>query len=386
MRARLHCLTCLLLLMFAAPPVLAGGGQPDEPLFHVTRLPMPFTAYEINNRGQVVGTFNNTAAVWTETTFTTLAGIAPGSTGEAINDRGDIAGVWNNRPYIYSAGGVFTDTGVAVGNYPAITGLNNADQLTGYSSTPGGAQGFVYANGNTQTIPSLPNGRGSQPYAINNLGQIAGTATLLTGDPSALDIHAFRYQDGRIVDLGVLPGAVSSAAYDINDHGMAAGMSGSQSAGVADYRPVLFSNGQLIDVGVSTEGVAQLLALNDNGWAVGSGDYLADGVVNFHANLYANGRYYDLNTLLDDPGWYLERAFDINDAGQILAFGCYQGQGCGYLKLDFVSNVPEPSRGLMLAGGLLGLVAWRRRGWAGRRLTPCAARPPAAPPAGATAG
>ncbi len=356
MRTATHWLGFLLSLLaalsFVPLPAGAATGPDEELLFRVTRLPAPFNASGINNHGQIVGTFNNTAAVYTDATFTTLAAIAPGSMGQAINDRGDIAGIWNGRVFLY-AGGTFTDTGYAPGDYPMVTALNDARQATGYASF---GRAFLYTDGAAQALSPLPGGTAIGAYGINDRGQAVGQSTTLAGNPPAEVPHAFLYQDGRLQDLGTLPAEADSWAFDINERGQVTGSSG--------RRPILYSDGMMIDIGDPAEGIAQGFAINNHAWVVGAADYIADNVVNFHGFLYADGRHLDLNTLLDEEGWFVERAFDINDAGQILGFACRYGFGdpdpCGYVRLDLVSAIPEPSAWCMLAAGMA-LLALRRR-------------------------
>src|SRR5262249_18554153 len=42
---------------------------------------------------------------------------------------------------------------------------------------------------------------------------------------------------------------------------------------------------------------------------------------------HSEGTSVDLNKLISDPDWYLESASCINDAGQIVGWGTYRGQG-----------------------------------------------------------
>jgi hypothetical protein len=64
---------------------------------------------------------------------------------------------------------------------------------------------------------------------------------------------------------------------------------------------------------------------------------------------------YDLNTLIrDGSGWQLEEAAAINDLGQIVGYGYYDGEKRAFL----LTPIPEPS----VAGlfGLAFLVVMRR--------------------------
>ena len=45
------------------------------------------------------------------------------------------------------------------------------------------------------------------------------------GDPNPFVTHAFQWQHGRLLDLGALPGTNSSAVFEVNGHGVGAGIS-----------------------------------------------------------------------------------------------------------------------------------------------------------------
>ena len=93
----------------------------------------------------------------------------------------------------------------------------------------------------------------------------------------------FLYQAGRLTDLGILPGGTQSYAYAINNLGQAVGASDS-SAGA--QRAVLFERGVLRD----------------------------------------------LNGLIPaSAGWLLTEAKDINDSGQIVGTGIFEGQVRAFL-------------------------------------------------------
>ena len=101
-------------------------------------------------------------------------------------------------------------------------------------------------------------------------------------------------------------------------------------------------------------------------WIVGNGST--------HAFVVLNGVMVDLNSLLTpaDSGWVITAAYGINDQGQIVGEGLYQGQSYAILLNDppplpagsessgSGSSVPEPGTWI-LAGGALLLGALRHK-------------------------
>lgn len=105
----------------------------------------------------------------------------------------------------------------------------------------------------------------SVALGINNLGQVAGGADLANGKR-----HAFLWQNGTMTDLGTLPGANYSEAWDINNLGVVCG--GSSGSGAA-WTPFVWDSGTMTQLphlsGVPT-GDSIALAVNDAGQVVGN--------------------------------------------------------------------------------------------------------------------
>jgi len=98
-------------------------------------------------------------------------------------------------------------------------------------------------------------GAESEAWALNERGDVAGWAQNAAGGR-----RAFLFRDGKMSDLGVLPGHGSSEAYGVNDQGQVAGVSitekplaavdTARSAGsVGVRRAVLWSEGKALDLG-----------------------------------------------------------------------------------------------------------------------------------------
>jgi len=138
---------------------------------------------------------------------------------QGINDSGQITGIRSvqdpNNPginrldaYIYDYGtATTTDLGQGAGY-----AVNAAGQVTGdldvisigvNSDTIIGSYAFLYSNGTSSNLGTLPGGNYSVGYAINSTGQVVGSSNS-TGDSNS---HAFFY-NGVMTDLNSL---ISSA-------------------------------------------------------------------------------------------------------------------------------------------------------------------------------
>jgi probable HAF family extracellular repeat protein len=178
-------------------------------------------------------------------------------------------------------------------------------------------------------------------YDINNVGQITGSANRPNGPQ-----HAFRYQNGVMTDLGVLAGTTASQGLAINDLGQVVGRSFyTTGTGVEVNSAFLYSGSTMVNLGYG-----QAFGINNAGDVVG-----CDGS---HAFIYQNGTMIDLNTLIaPGSGWTLSAAFAINDAGQIVGQGSFNGN-----KAFLLTPIPEPATVSLLAVGLGAMAMRRRRG------------------------
>jgi probable HAF family extracellular repeat protein len=139
------------------------------------------------------------------------------------------------------------------GGYQTIaTGINDLDQVVGYSQLPGGAiqHAFLYQQEELIDLNSNTSETG-RACGINNRGQVVGHTTC-----------AFIYQDGRITKLGALSGCTgASLGIGINYLGEIVGAS---SISNGDYIPFLYRHGSMKQLGSILGPLSQALAINDS--------------------------------------------------------------------------------------------------------------------------
>jgi probable HAF family extracellular repeat protein len=192
----------------------------------MTHLNMYF-AHAINASGQVVGLGYEGACLYDSGTVTnlgTLPGYLDASEAFGINDSGQIVGTstsWDpfgEQAFLYG-GGTMTELGPLL-QYEWSTcnwarDINNSGQVVGHS----GFRAFIYSDGVTLDLGTLPGVSDSLAYAINNDGLVVGGAN---GDGAA-----FLYRDGKMTNLNSLidptSGWVLNLAMDINDLGQIVG-------------------------------------------------------------------------------------------------------------------------------------------------------------------
>jgi probable HAF family extracellular repeat protein len=289
-------------------------------------------ADDINESGSVVGTAFSSdgarATVWSST-GATMVSEGTQSFGTAINAQGDIAG--NLTRDGQTRAFLLTDAGLQVlstpGGWASAYDVNNSQQVVGYYQSEGRFRAFSWTvSTGTRTLGTL-GGSASYAMAVNEAGTITGSAANSHGY-----LHAYLYDDTRMRDLGTL-GGTSSYGYDVNLTGNAVGYS-----------------------------------------------YDAQG--RSRAFVWRDGQLFDLNLLIDPAsGWSLEAAYGINDRGQIVGAGTYNGARTAFLLNPFAApgsgpiidgpelllddnGVPEPATAIAVLGWLTALgwyYAVRRR-------------------------
>lgn len=318
-----------------------GQGLSDLGAFGTTVGATSNRANAVNNAGQVAGFAYAPALgayrafVWQQGTGLVDQGDLPdggnSSRAEAINTHGASAGQASGQYQGHSTYGflsfghaaVFGPSGTVVdleahpeGTLNSIVrGLNDAGQAVGERQTSAGSRAIYWdANGTALDLGALWGvaGPSAPSFAkdINNQGQVALQLPLASGGSTAA-----LWQTGvGFTEIARLPGASSAVANAINDAGQAVGSAGT--FGVAGTRAFL--------------------------WTAGDG-------------------LQDLNDWLDPvlgAGWLILDANAISEQGLIAGRGWHPSLG---YRAILLSPVAEPSAVLLMSGGILGLLLWRRR-------------------------
>ncbi len=301
----------------------------------------------INNAGQVVITAGDVfdqqptqaqAVLYqagNRTTLPTLGGSL--SYGFGVNASGQAAGA-STLPgdsglhaCLYGQGKA-TDLGTLGGPSSVAYALNNTGQIVGISDTqatgtnpPAGADSsstshmFLYQNGKMSDL-GIMEGFLTTPYAINDSGQIAGRANAVT----APTLIAFTTNQGVITPLPSL-GGTFSGAYGINNNGLIVGASATAPLDTPTYQQhaVMWQNGKLTDLGTLPNGNhAIALGVNTQGDIVGGSTADGNGAYDLGFVRPRNGVMQNLNGLIaTNSGWVLYAASAINDQGQIVGTG-----------------------------------------------------------------
>jgi probable HAF family extracellular repeat protein len=219
----------------------------------------------------------------------TLGGVL--SIAYGINARGDVVGTslpagassGHEHAFLFSDG-VMIDLGTLGASSSTAFDVNNRGDVVGVSALVDFdfTHAFLYSDGVMHDLGTLPGGDGSEALAVNERGEITGSAGTPTGT------HAFLYRQGVMQDLGTLPGFTQSVGWGINARGDVVGT---------------------LPVGIGPDG--QLLD---------------------HAFIYSGGVMRDLNELIPTgTGWRLNEALDVNAHGEIVGTGVIDGHTHAFL-------------------------------------------------------
>lgn len=234
------------------------------------------------------------------------------------------------------------DTGVADSDYPNFNPF-----VIGFPD-PFTAHAFSYRNGHMSDLGALPGNNSSAVFQVNGHGVGAGlsengTIDPVTGWPA---MHAVVFKNGRVTDLGTLPGGYESLAVSINDRGQVAGFGNNgtedpypsaffgDDSWVTETRSFISQNGVLEDIGTLGGPDALMTTMNARGQITGNSFTSATpndttGIPTLDPFVWEKGRMHDLGSL----GGTLGFANWMNEAGQVAGFSSLVGDEIGHAFL-----------------------------------------------------
>lgn len=242
------------------------------------------------------------------------------------------------------------------GSNSAATAINHQGEVAGYAETattdltcppydPSKGQyqvlrqkPVVWENGHIKELPTYGGDPDGFAIAINDHGQAAGasgtcsTFNVISGVYLA-PVHALLWDHGRAINLGSLGGAFGNEAHAMNNRGQVVGVS--DLAGDALFYGFVWSQrtGMRAIPPVQGDKYSAALGINDQG--VVAGVSIDSTFTNLHAFVVVGGVPTDLNTLVSDSPLQLLTACGINSRGVItgLALEKSTGQYRGYLAI-----------------------------------------------------
>jgi uncharacterized membrane protein len=274
-----------------------------------------FEANDVNNRGVVVGTGSGAVRVaYTHAgSFSRVKGASGESEGQAINDAGEVVGA----------------AASATGDELALRVKANGSRV----DQPG-----VLTKGSVATHAVF--------LDINKQGVAVGSSCRVdfVYPGFAMSVRAIRGEGATLQDLGTPPGKTDSAATSINDAGKIVGYGFNVAADgftPTDQEAFLLDGDVMRPLG-RLVGASESTATGISNTDLIVGYSKIDGVdCAFVAGI--SGGMRNLNDLIPPPDraeWHLGRANAVNDVGQIVGVGTFNGAEQAFL-LNPISNVNE---------------------------------------------
>lgn len=297
-------------------------------------------AFGLNGSGEVAGiafpppSLGYEGVLWLDSSPVFKEPPGSDSTLVSVNDAGDAVGV---RGFSTAATGIpilvrsgaSADLTNPLGLGAYCTSINNAGVLCGWNFNNLNAFTYDTFVGKVTLIPKATASDRTVTSAINQAGHVVGIVEHNAGNSTGF------FYDGALHDLGD-----TRTVYDINDNGLVAG-----SIGDLDYRACIWDVtkdppvSSFIPLPTSDDFLFGH-AYSINNQAIVVGTCWTPVTSGFHrtAYVYADGASTDLNALISAPGWQLQYATHINDAGMITGFGSFNGQQTAFL----LTPAPQP--------------------------------------------
>lgn len=255
-------------------------------------------ATALNDRGEVVGRSATADGsyhgfLWSKGRMRDLGALEPAD----INNRGQIAGSVDGIAAVWTRGRVAT-LGTLGGSYSRAISINDRGHVVGVAATAGGGTvPFLWRGGRLTRLPL------DDVADLNNRDRVAGGRLVGAG------FHASTWRGGTVTDLGAAAFDRSNT-YRINERGWVIGWVFSAEQ---RERGALWRAGKLTDIGTLGGGTTHLIALDDHGRILATSQ-AADGTV--RPALWHRGAWTDLATRGVNPDADLA---DLNNRGQVAA-------------------------------------------------------------------
>jgi probable HAF family extracellular repeat protein len=248
------------------------------------------------------------------------------------------------------------------GLFSSAISINSSGHIVGAAeAADGNLHAFVLAPGAASAIDLHSRvtfgGNNSIAYAISDNGMVVGCAEDANGRAIAF---FYDLNTSSLRSLGAIAG--ESAARAVNSLGQAAGETDMDSTGASNRAFRIPPNTQISPAGVlGTFGGLRStgLGINSLGQLVGSAE---DDGASAHAFVYdtVNGMQ-DLETLIPaNSRWFFFSAEAINDAGQIVGTGLFEGYSAGFLLTPIAPPDTTPPVITSQVTGTLGSEGWYR--------------------------
>jgi len=245
-----------------------------------------------------------------------------------------------------------TDIGTLGGSFALAIGINDAGQVTGLSSTAGDTEihAFIWQNGKMLDAGSLGGGF-SEAALINNQGQAAGDSANASGEEH---LATFALQNGvvKATDRGILPGAVAMFGQGINDSGQLVGEAdfadGSAHSILADPTGIHDIHSK-VSLGGASDAA---FAISQSGQIIGESDTAG---ADSHAFVLDQSGLHDLAS----PMGTWSEAFAINKLGQVSGnVGWDPNQHASYQNFNYgagllISTPGFHNRAFIYSGGVV---------------------------------
>lgn len=288
--------------------------------------------YDLNNLGQVVGqgidpvTNEAYGFVWSG------GGVRKfGIEANGLNDNGavvgsyikyDRSGRWAYRAYVIDPRKGMRDLRALGGRQSVAKAINNRGDICGSAEVRQNRLGYSWMHAAFWTrnrlfdLGALPGGSWSYAVALNDQNTIVGRS-----EYAPWLGHAFVWKYGKMRDLGTLGGRESGATR-INKFGV---ISGYAETPEGNFHACLWQDGKIRDLGTLLGGLRSWAeSVNDIGQVVGLSEIETGS---WHAFLWQDGAMTDLSKSTPLPdGWRIYAAMDINNRGEVLCQASKSGE------------------------------------------------------------